>query len=166
MHAARLILATALAAGAVSVAASAAAATTYFDAVKGVEVAATSTRGTFVGTATGSLPGQWSATVDHTPLAPGATITGGSLYIAASPDGTLTLVTGTFTGGNVAVINPGSGCTNQQFAINGVLGNVGTWFGGTGTGTFAGTLTHYRISVFGRCVTYSASVTGSVTLTF
>jgi hypothetical protein len=66
----------------------------------------------------------------------------------------------------VTVVNPGAGCTNQTFAINGTLGDVGPWFTGTGTGTFTGTLTHYRLSVFGRCFTYSASVAGSVTLDF
>ena len=30
-----------------------------------------------------------------------------------------------------------------------------------GTGTFAATLTHYRTEIFGQCLTYSASVTGS-----
>ena len=33
------------------------------------------------------------------------------------------------------------------------------------TGSFDGTLTHYRRSIFGRCLTYSATISGSMTLT-
>jgi hypothetical protein len=36
----------------------------------------------------------------------------------------------------------------------------------TGSGTFQGWLVHHRRSIFGRCVTYFATVTGTVTLTF
>ena len=32
--------------------------------------------------------------------------------------------------------------------------------------TFAATLTHYRTSIFGSCVTYGASVRGALSLTF
>jgi hypothetical protein len=66
----------------------------------------------------------------------------------------------------VQVINPGANCTNQTFAVDGILGNVGTWYGGNGTGNFDVTLTHYRRGIFGRCVTYGASVAGTLTLTF
>ena len=141
----------------------AAAATTYTDAVRGIEIAATPTQGVFVGTAVGSLPGHWAAKVVHTPLSPGGTITGGSFFLAT----TSTVVAGNFTGGTVSVMNPGAGCTNQQFALNGMLGNVGPLgTTGTGTGTFTGVLTHYRANFFGSCVTYFASITGSLTLTF
>jgi hypothetical protein len=149
------------------VAASATAATsaaTYSDVLNGVEIAATSTQGTFVGTASGALPGQWAATVNHTPLSPNATITGGSFTVATTLNGLPTLVTGSFSGGTVTFA-AGSGCTNQQFTIDGTLDHVGTWYSGAGSGSFLGTLTHYRTSIFGRCITYSASVTGSVTLT-
>jgi hypothetical protein len=159
-----LVLVAALVVAASATAATSAAAT-YADALKGVEVAATSTQGTFVGTASGALPGQWAATVDHTPLSPDATLTGGSFSIATTLNGLPTLVTGSFSGGTVTFAT-GSGCTNQQFTIDGTLDHVGTWYTGAGSGTFVGTLTHYRTSIFGRCITYSASVTGSVTLTF
>ena len=142
------------------------AATTYTSSLRGFEVAATSTRGTFTGTASGSLSGQWAATVEHTPLSPNATITGGSFAIATAVNSVPTLVTGTFSGGSVTVVNPGAGCTNQSFAINGMLGNVGAWYSGSGTGTFIGTLIHYRTRIFTSCITYWATVSGSVTLTF
>lgn len=147
------------------------AATTYTDTVSGVEYWATSTQGKFTGKATGQLPGYWNATVDHTPLSlaamPTATITGGSFELATLVNGVPTLVTGTFaSGGTVTVMNVGANCTNQKFAVDGPLDNVGPWYTGTGTGTFAVTLTHYRTRIFGSCVTYSASVTGSLALTF
>jgi hypothetical protein len=149
----------------------AAAATTYVDTLSGVEYWASSTQGRFTGKATGQLTGYWNATVDHTPLSlaatPTATITGGSFALATSIGGVPTLVTGTFVaGGMVNIINSGANCTNQTFAVQGPLGNVGPWYSGTGSGTFAVTLTHYRTRVFGSCVTYSASVTGSLSLTF
>jgi len=142
-----------------------AAAATYADSVSGIEIYATSTQGTFVGQASGDLPGSWEVTVDHTPLSPNATITGGDLNISTTLGGTPTLVTGTLTGGSVTLA-PSSGCTNQQYTIDATLGGVGTWHSGTGNGMFTGTLTHYRANIFGRCITYSASVNGSVTLVF
>ena len=48
--------------------------------------------------------------------------------------------------------------------MTGVLGGVGPRSAGRGTGTFAATLTHYRMEIFGHCVTYSASVSGSLSL--
>jgi len=41
---------------------------------------------------------------------------------------------------------------------------VGVGSTGTGTGTFSGTLRHYRTKIFGHCVTYAASITGSFTV--
>jgi hypothetical protein len=65
----------------------------------------------------------------------------------------------------VQVTNVGSNCSNQTFAIKGILGNVGWWSSGSGSGTFMATLTHYRHSVFGSCVAYGASVKGTLSLT-
>ena len=48
--------------------------------------------------------------------------------------------------------------------MNGLLGDVGFRAVGSGTGTFAATLTHYRTKIFGYCVTYSASISGSLSL--
>jgi hypothetical protein len=164
-----ILVVTALAAALVAPAA-ATGATGYTDTISGYEYYATSTDGKFAGTAGGALPGSWNADVRHTALCIGcsttATITGGSFQLATALDGIPTLVTGSFTGGTVQVTNPGAGCTNQTFAVNGILGNVGPWYSATGSGTFMATLTHYRRSVFGYCVTYSASVTGTLTLNF
>jgi hypothetical protein len=142
---------------------------THSDTSKGAEYYFTSTDGRFAGTASGSLPGAWNANVDHTKLClsctPTATITGGSFQLATSVHDTPSLVTGSFTGGSVQVINKGANCTNQTFAVHGLLRDVGP-SGGHGTGTFNATLTHHRISILGTCVIYAATVNGTINLTF
>jgi hypothetical protein len=147
-------------------AATATAAQTYNDRISGYEYAFTSTEGRFAGTASGALPGAWEADVRHTPLClsctPTATITGGSFSLATGSG----LVSGMFTGGTVQVTNVGSNCTNQTFRVYGVLGGVGWWSGGSGTGIFSATLTHFRHRIFGSCVSYAASVNGTLSLTF
>jgi len=144
---------------------SVAAAATYPDSVSGYEYAATSTQGRFAGAAPGALPGVWSATVDHTPLGTVATITGGDVYLATYQNGVPAVVTGHFTGGTVRQLSGFTGCADQQYAVNGNVGDVGVGSAGTGSGTFAGTLTHHRTKIFGYCVIYSATITGSLTLT-
>jgi hypothetical protein len=143
---------------------SAAAATTYTDSISGYEYAATSTQGSFAGTASGNLAGYWNATVDHTPLSTSATITGGGFHLATHLNGAPATVTGDFTKGTVTQTSGYSGCVNQQYAMFGYLGSVGFGSTGTGTGTFTGTLTHHRTKILGYCATYSASITGSLTL--
>jgi hypothetical protein len=159
----------ALALLALSVPTSVEAAQTYSDTISGHEYYATSTDGRFAGTASGALPGYWNTDVRHTALCvsctPTATITGGSFELATSING-LTLVTGHFTGGTVQVTNAGADCTNQTFAVNGVLGNVGPWYSGDGSGSFSATLTHFRHRFLGICVIYAASVQGTLSLTF
>ena len=145
---------------------SALAAQTYNDTIRGYEYFFTSTDGRFAGNASGTLPGGWNADVQHTPLCLSctttATITGGSFSLAT----VYTLVTGSFTGGTVQVMNPGVNCTNQTFDVEGMLGGVGRWYSGSGTGRFSAILTHYRHPVFGSCVSYAASVTGTLSLTY
>jgi len=144
---------------------SVAAAATYPDSVSGYEYAATSTQGRFAGAAPGALPGVWSATVDHTPLGTVATITGGDVYLVTYQNGVPAVVTGHFTGGTVRQLSGFTGCADQQYAVNGNVGDVGVGSAGTGSGTFAGTLTHHRTTIFGYCVIYSATITGSLRLT-
>jgi hypothetical protein len=102
--------------------------------------------------------------VDHTPLGTSAAITGGDFHLATRLDGTLTSVTGDFTAGTVRQLSGFTGCASQRYAVHGVLGDVGSGAAG-GTGTLDATLTHYRTKIFGQCVTYSASVRGSLSLT-
>jgi hypothetical protein len=149
--------------------ATAAAAQTYSDTVSGYEYAFTSTDGRFAGTASGALPGTWNADVRHTALCrsctPTARITGGSFSLVTARNGVPALVAGDFVGGTVQLMNVGANCSNETFAVDGILGHVGWWSAGSGTGRFRATLTHYRHSILGRCVTYGASVRGTLTLT-
>jgi hypothetical protein len=166
----RTITLMAIAVLALAVPAVASAAGTYSDTISGHEYYYTSTDGRFAGNASGALPGGWNADVQHTKLClsciPTATITGGSFSLATALGGVPTLVTGKFTGGTVQVIDKGANCTNQTFAVDGVLGSVGPWSSGHGSGTFRATLTHYRTPILGSCVTYGASVTGALSLSF
>jgi hypothetical protein len=170
MYLRRMLLVVALGAIALCASASALAAHTYGDTIGGYEYYFTSTDGKFAGSAAGALPGPWKADVQHTPLCssctPTATITGGSFSLATTLNGSYALVTGKFTGGSVQVMNVGANCSNQTFDVEGILGNVGRWYGGSGTGTFSAILTHYRHRLFGSCVTYAASVTGTISLAF
>jgi hypothetical protein len=140
-----------------------AAASAATDSVTGFEVAFTSTRATFVGKASGDVPGHWKAVVDHTPLSPNATITGGSFKLVTT---TWLVIVGTFDyGGTVTRTNPGTGCTNQTYDVSDTLSNIGVGVPGTGTGSFHVVLTHKRAFVpFVGCVIYSATVAGTLTL--
>jgi hypothetical protein len=143
----------------------AAAAATYNDNVVGTEIAATSTQGTFLGKATGNLPGAWKAVVQHTPLSPSATITGGSFKFVTT---SFQVIVGTFNpGGALNQLNPGAGCTNQTYLVQDALSNVGIGSPGAGTGTFQVLLTHFRATFpFVGCQTYAATVQGTLSLTF
>ena len=144
----------------------------YADSAAGIEIYATSTLGVFTGAARGDLPGGWAAAVEHTPLSgspeESAAIDGGSFDLVTSLNRVPAVVTGAFTGGTVQQTGGSGSCGNQVFAVDGTLGDVGRLGGpGTGTGTFTATLTHYRVSIFGSCITYGASITGGVlTLSF
>jgi hypothetical protein len=154
-----------LAAAALVVTGIAAAAISSTYAVAGIEVAATSTQGTFVGSGAGSGGDKlvWKAVVDHTPLGPNATITGGSLAALSHGDGLSTL-TGTFTGGTVTLVVSGLPCGNQVYDVDGTLDLASG--DAVGTGTFDAQLTHYRVSLFGRCITFAATVRGTLAVSF
>jgi hypothetical protein len=145
-------------------AAVAAPASTAFQ-VKGLEIAFTSTRATFVGYGSGNAAegSAWKAVVDHAPLSSqpaaitGGTFSMGTLSLAPAVD----FVRGTFTGGTITETNPGTGCTKQTFRVTGTLGDVSTSTTSGGTGRFDVVLTHHRLSFFGDCVTYAATVSGS-----
>lgn len=146
----------------------AAASGSYQDAVAGAEVYATTTNGKFVGTATGALLGAWYASIVHGSLSSGAApITGGSFYLGARLGGQPALLEGGFVGGSVTQTGGFTGCANQTYAVRGRLGNVGRYGNAqTGSGAFVATLTHHRSRILGSCVTYSATVAGTVSLTF
>jgi len=135
-------------------------------AITGYEYSATSTEGRFAGTADGSSgdTAAWNAVVNHTPLTTTATITGGTADLATS---NLVTLHGVFSGGTVTQTSGFSGCTNQTYQIAGSLKQVRRSDSNRrGKGTFSATLTHYRASVLGSCVVYSASVEGVINLAF
>lgn len=138
--------------------------------VQGAEIAFTSTRGTFVGRGLGNAGDRstWKAVVDHTPLSSmPAAITGGSFSMTTlSPTFRPDFVVGTFTGGTITVVNPGLGCTNQTFDVSGDVGSVRTSTTTGGSGSFDVVLTHYRTRIFGSCVTYGATVSGTASFAY
>jgi hypothetical protein len=150
---------------------SAAPASTSF-AIVGYEYAFTSTVGSFAGTAAGNAgdTGAWNATVEHDPLGSSPTyVDGGDFQMATtSPGGSVDFVEGTFAyhGGMITLQDPGDKCTNQQYLVTGTLQDVSTSTSTGGSGSFAATLTHYRIPLFGHCIIYKARVAGGVDFTY
>ena len=141
---------------------------TYTEWIHGTELPnATSTEGQFVGEATGSFAGTWYIDVLHQDLSHHpAYITGGSFRLNTLINDWPSAIKGSFVGGTVSQISGFSGCTNQQYAVQGALGGVGinTY---SGSGSFKATLTHYRANVwFVGCIVYAASIGGTVSLSF
>jgi hypothetical protein len=150
--------------------------------VSGFEMYATHTEGRFTGTASGEGPngfsGAWSIVVDHTPLdgcvnasmEPCAQVTGGTFTLAVTSP-SLQLITGTFDPqapgvDGITLLESGPNCTTQLYRIQDGLSNVGSGAQAGGTGSFVGYLWHHRTGIFGACVTYSATVQGTVILNF
>ncbi len=158
MH--RLAVAASLSLALIAIPAVALASTNVTYAVSGAEYAATSTVGSFAGVAVAVDDyGVWQATVVHGPLpttvSGSAAITGGSFTL----DGRVRDLTGSFAGGSVTLLTTSS-CGKQTYWVAGQLNLTS---GGSGTADFASLLTHYRFSLFGRCITYAATIKGSVT---
>ena len=141
----------------------AAASTSSSYTASGIELAATSTQGTFAGRATGSGgdTALWKAVVVHQDLSTGCLATssgcpidqGGSFSLVNNQ---LSSVTGSFTGGAVKLASQAPGCGIQVFDVDGQISTT------QGTGTFDVVLTHFRTSLFGSCVTVFATVSGGV----
>jgi hypothetical protein len=163
----RPLLSTALAlASTVVLGMTAAASSTYTEWISGSELPnATSTEGQFVGEATGSFAGGWYIDVKHQPLWYSTVyVTGGSFRLNSFINGWPAAIKGSFVpySGTVKQLSGFSGCTNQRYSVNGRMTNVGDG-GGSGTGSFNATLTHYRANVWlVGCVVYAASVSGTV----
>jgi hypothetical protein len=168
--------------------------TTIADSVFGVEVAFSgvgsgcSDSSSFAGSANGSAPGFWNATVVHpplisTPYVP-TPICGGTFALRTQLDEDPAVVKGDFNSGGIFALpatcygffsigqcsgstNAGTSCT-QSFLVNGVLVHVGTGGSNNGTGTFSATLTHYG-RWYGNCVVVvppPPTVVGTVSLIF
>ncbi len=140
-------------------------------AVKGLEIAFTSTSATFsgVGTGTEGDKAAWTTSLTRTRFtsAGQSTITGGTLSMKTfSPSWTTDWVTGTVGGGFVQKTSGFAGCTNETFAVTVSLTDVATKTTTDGTGAFSGELTHRRTMIFGACRIYAATITGQVTFDY
>jgi hypothetical protein len=134
-------------------------------AVSGVEASVpTNNTSTFAGAARGSGGDAafWRASVAHQalsscPFGSGAScaITGGT-FTLATVDGSQ--LAGTFATGTVTPIAQATPCRKQTFAVSATLGTT------SGGATLTATLTHYRLSLFGTCITYFATIRGSLAL--
>lgn len=156
----RLTIAASLSLALVSVPAMALAADAAY-AVSGVEYAATTTVGSFAGFAVAADDyGAWKATVVHGPIptSVGASspVNGGSFAL----DGKVRDLVGTFNQGGSVTMLTTSSCGRQTYSVSGSLALTA---GGSGTADFNAVLTHYRIWLWGRCITYGATVKGLVT---
>ena len=139
--------------------------------VRGFEYAFTSTVGSFAGSGFAQQDvAVWETRVVHAPLGSGATvaITGGtfSMTTRSLASWATDFVRGEYTGGTITVLDAGANCTNQRYRVEGSLGNVTTSTTTGGTGSFEVILIHYRTSLFGTCITYSATVGGSVSFSY
>jgi hypothetical protein len=136
--------------------------------VAGIEVWATVTVGTFVGTAVGSDGdlATWQASIAHTPeTQPVGYITGGYARLITND---LTRVRGNFTSGSLRLVDDGPGdCGDLTHRVRARLtGVTRSDSPKVGTGWFIGKLIHFRVSIFGRCIPYSATATGTISLSF
>jgi hypothetical protein len=127
----------------------------------GVETAATSTQGTFVGLAISPDDvGTWGAVVLHEPLDHTAQIAGGTFAI----DGQVRSLEGLISDGDI--VRRAGSCSRETFTVT---GHVVLFQDGIPTGDFGDfevTLTHYgrRVRGFG-CVTFFATIEGAITFT-
>lgn len=133
---------------------------TYTDEVRGVEISAgqvvneTRVGATFVGRASGQLPGLLYASVNYTPPHPGPnvvnTIAGGQ-WSLVGPQGALF---GSFSGGEVRWNSAGTvASVNANMMITG--GTVNGKAVSGGSGSFVGTLSH---------LTFPPQINGTLTL--
>jgi hypothetical protein len=162
--AAPLILAIALASLTTTTALAATVSSQY--SVNGYEYYATSTQGRFAGTATGNTgdSATWRAVINHSPLTTAATITGGYADLATSR---FVAIHGTFASGTVTLVSQEPGCGTQTYRVTGSLVNVTRSDRPiVGTAGFQAVLIHYRTSVFGSCLVYSARVSGVIDIRF
>jgi hypothetical protein len=137
------------------------ASTLYQETVFGIETGTPTACGanslsSFAGIARGTLNGGFAIAVCHTPLAPSATIVGGTFVLSNSA----TTVTGTFAfGGTVSYVSTvviGSLCI-QKFTVSGDLLPP--------PGHFAGKLLHYGAWSGTSCNVLFATISGGAQIT-
>jgi hypothetical protein len=126
-------------------------------AISGFEYGATPTVGSFAGFAVAADDyGPWQATIVHTSLSSGtATITAAGSFALY---GKVRHLAGTFANGSITQTGGFTGCGQQTYSVIGHL----ILAAGAGAADFGAVLTHYRIWLWGQCITYAATVKGSV----
>jgi hypothetical protein len=134
-------------------------------AVSGIETSIpTNNTSTFAGPALGSGgdAAVWKASVVHQALSncpfgsnTSCAITGGTFSLTSSGGAQ---VAGSFTSGSVTPVSQQTPCGKQIFAVAGALATT------NGPASFTARLTHYRTILFGTCITYFATIAGSVQL--
>jgi hypothetical protein len=139
--------------------------TTSTDLLSGIEVSPgiifgnTRYGATFVGTATGDLPGFWAVSINYSPPHPGPGVTnnivGGRWSLAVYNQGVFQgLLFGQVGSGTVTWDSTGTVAAISDNNLT-ILGGTGAFSGATGTGTFAGTLSHS---------TFPPTISGTLTL--
>ena len=135
--------------------------------LSGYEIWFTPSVGVFAGTGNGHAGdlSAWFSSIEHSQvISPSGTIIGGwaTLYRL---DGVS--ISGHFSGGTIVQTNDGAGCTAEWHSVTGELTGVRrSDTAALGSGEFQVTLVHHRAWLFGRCISYSASVSGSISLSF
>jgi hypothetical protein len=140
----------------------------------GTEIRATSSSGTFTGEGLRS-PGNalvWKATVRHTALnrnpATPAQITGGTVALRLWSKRSLSVISGDVTEGTVTfnkMRSSTAACAKEVYDVSGILGNVRSG-GLVGHGAIQVALTHHRRMIWGHCITYGATLSGNLSLSF
>jgi hypothetical protein len=107
-----------------------------------------------------------AARIEHTvKTQPKGRITGGWATLYTSE---LHRIHGRFSRGRLRLVDDGgTNCGDLRHSVKARLVEVTrSDSGATGAGRLKATLIHYRVEIFGTCVAYSASVSGSITLSF
>lgn len=135
--------------------------------ISGYEIWYAPTVGVFAGAGRGGDDqlSVWYTSIEHSQvISPTGTVTGGWARLYRL-DGVQ--VAGMLSSsGTVRQINDGPGCTAETHVVNGYLHGVtrSDTVGPTGAGLFDATLVHHRAWIFGRCITYSASVEATISI--
>jgi hypothetical protein len=143
--------------------------TTETYTLSGYEVYFGSDHAVFVGTGSGDgglneLSGWYTSVYHSLSIDPTGDVTGG--YAALQRvDGVE--IGGFITGGGATLTDEGDNCTTQTYAITADVSDATRTDepGNAGTAELDATLTHYRTWILGGCWVYSASISGTVTVT-
>lgn len=135
--------------------------------LSGYEIWFTPSVGVFAGRGNGSVGelSAWYSSIEHSQvISPSGTIIGGWAMLYRL-DGVR--IGAHFNGGTVVQTNVGANCTAESHVVTGTLADVRrSDSDASGTGEFLATLVHHRAWLFGQCISYAATVNGTINLTF